>query len=452
MPDPSAPATDLAPVLGPEAAETMLAFAEPFSHQNVPGPAGKAAHAAALEAAGLRPLPPPFSHVVAILSDIDDSDRSRCDAYHGQLIDQLGLDFGDSAWLFGRTATPRLIGNTAADAVIVGYRGLGVLHPCGEPDAWTDKDLDTVFSYREMIAGFLRGRFDHFHSFMPCGPRMVWLERTSVEGTDAVFAVPTLERQGHFRTTEMRLAGLGVVGPAEATSGVIGASSASDHQDAIAFARATPEREAAITLGSDDETTAVLLPPQPPEAGAALTHLWLTRAIRVHCTTAEAAAGLRAIAVFNAVPELILGVLADLDQRWNVRTSLITEHSGYCFLNDKSLSVHAAKTEAEARLTSETARGWVIRLAGLQLRRDRCRRALAGARRFGGVHLPPHDAHAARRGRFERSGAQTDAGPEFRPPAQATLCPDGRKTGRSLADLHPSRLLRAPERTSQSLS
>jgi hypothetical protein len=50
---------------------------EPFSHLNVPPPEEREARRIRFEQLGLRAFPPPFGHAVAVLSDIDDSDRTR---------------------------------------------------------------------------------------------------------------------------------------------------------------------------------------------------------------------------------------------------------------------------------------------------------------------------------------------------------------------------------------
>lgn len=332
----------------------------PYSHLNVPGPAERAAREAQLDAAGARRFPPPFGHAVAVLSDIDGSDRERSYLYHDQLIRQLGLDFGDSVWLFGRhIALPE----TPATGRLKEMPGLGMTHPSGDPEGWTVGELSRICSFREMVAGMLRGNFDHFHAFMPSGHRLVWLGRTSVEGADAVFTVPTLQEHGYFRTTEMRIAGLGVVGEPGAVAGVQDARATERHagRRCYGYERAGPEREGSIRLGDDGEAAAVLLPP-PVGPERPLAHLWLVSELRVRCASPEAAAGLRAIAVFNATPELILPTLAGLDETWNVRTSLITEHSGYCFLNEMSHEVHSSKVLAESSRRSDDARGWVIGL------------------------------------------------------------------------------------------
>jgi len=223
--------------------------------------------------------------------------------------------------------------------------GLGIIHPNGDYNAWQEDDLDVVLSFNEMITRAIRGDFDQFHSFVPSGHRIVWIERTGVDGSDAVFRVPRLRCEGYYRTTEMWIAGLGVVGLPDSVAGVVRGRfverTSPDRQHL--FERADPSRENALSLGAEDEAAGLLLPSGPEGPGTPLAHLWRVDEIRMQCSSSEAAHGLRAIAVLNATPELILDTLRDLDERWNVRFSLITEHSGYCFLNEKSLQFHSRR-------------------------------------------------------------------------------------------------------------
>lgn len=345
---------------------------------------------------------------MAVLSDIDDSDRARSAAYHGTLIRSLGLDFGDSMWLLGRLAA---LSDTPRTGDLLVAAGLGVFHPDGLSTGWRPSDLDTVRTFPEMVVGALRGDFDHFHAFMPRGHRVVWLERTDTDGAEAVFTVPPLQRNGYFSTSEVRVAGLGVVGTRAAVDGVHEARTTGrrDSSEVRLLTRAEPHRETALRLGLEGEGVALLLPPPsgpdaPPRPP--LAHLWLVDEIRVTCASPEAAAGLRAVAVFNATPELILNALTDLDEQWNVRTSLITEHSGYCFLNTKSQAIHGGKVLAESQTPSPDLRGWVIGLA-------------EGPMRFSGLADDPGSfcrlfpALVAERGfRFVNAGGLTGS-PDF---------------------------------------
>jgi len=337
---------------------------DPFTHLNIPTPEQRAAWLDELARQGVRLLPPPFGHGVAVLSDIDDSDRERSGLYHGQLIEEHGLDFGDSMWLFGRTAALLERDEHGLRRVFT-YPGQALGHPCGDPDAWTGEDLVCIRSSREMIVGALRGDFDHFHAFMPTGHRLVWLKEPRVEGCDAIFAIGDLQRQGYFRTTEMRAAGLAVVGMPETVGAMLGAEvdgralAGCGQTRKLAF---VPDREgrSKANFGAEHEDSAWLVPVEPIGPGNPLPHLWLTDEIRIHCNTPEAAVGVRAVGVTNATRPLILGRLRELDERWNLRTSLITEHSGYCFLNQKSWAFHSARVARESETASKAPRGWVI--------------------------------------------------------------------------------------------
>lgn len=338
-----------------------LRFTEPFSHLNVPDPAERAAWEARLDIVGIRRFPPPFGHTIAVLSDIDDSNRERSGLYHTQLIREFGLDFGDSCWLFGRHFAK---GTQGAGCTLTAWSGLGIIHPSLDPSAWDASELACVRSFREMVWGALRGDFDHFHAFVPSGHRVVWIERTDTEGRDAIFRVPALNASGQFQSAEMRVAGLGVVGTKEGIEGVDHAvamrADDPDRPFSLVPSPGGPERE--LRLGHDAEASLLLGPKRRPGPDNPLAHLWRVDEIRVRCDCPEAAADLRAVAVLNATAPLILDTLTDLDEHWNVRSSLITEHSGYCFLNQKSWEIHSNRIRTEAAKPSEATRGWVIEL------------------------------------------------------------------------------------------
>ncbi len=324
---------------------------DPFTHLNVPAPDEHKAWQKQLKKQGVRLLPPPLGHGVAVLSDIDDSNRERSSLYHGQLIEEHGLDFGDSMWLYGRIAVAYVQDNDD-EFHVRAVSGLGLGHPSGDPEVWTTDDLKTVRSSQEMIVGTLRGDFDHYHTFLPTGHRIVWLGKPSVDGCDVVFPIRDHQRLGYFRTTEMRVAGLAVVGSEEAVKQV---ESASVHgaylpegieKEQLAFRLETAESRQS-RFGDDHEGSAWLVPAQPIGRENPLVHLWLTDEVRIRCATPEAAAAVRSVGVVNATRPLILDRLRELDEQWNVRTSLITEHSGYCFLNTSSLRHHLARAVKE---------------------------------------------------------------------------------------------------------
>ncbi len=70
----------------------------------------------ALADKGIRQLPYGFDSAVAVVSDVDGSTRARYAGYVGMLVDELGLDFGDSSWMLWERSGPR-------------ERGLGFFSP-----------------------------------------------------------------------------------------------------------------------------------------------------------------------------------------------------------------------------------------------------------------------------------------------------------------------------------
>jgi hypothetical protein len=337
-----------------------LISTDPFTHLNVPTPDQNKAWRAQLDRQGVRLLPPPFGHGVAVLSDIDDSDRERSGLYHGQLIEEHGLDFGDSMWLFGRTIG---VYEQTAEGIpgIRTFPGLGIHHPGSNDHDWNRDDLQVTRSPREMIAGVLRGDFDHFHSFMPCGSRLVWLTQPTVEDCDAVFRIGPMARKGYGMAAEIRVAALGVIGEPNAVAQVVVGrargrvrtqSPVSPPPQTVSFGPYDSDRPVPI-FGQADEASAWLVPSSPADADHPMIHLWASDEIRIRCQSPEAAAGLRAVAIANVHRSLIFEALRELRVFWNIETSLITEHSGYFFLNQKSLAFHQAKAVTETRRVEE---------------------------------------------------------------------------------------------------
>jgi hypothetical protein len=116
-----------------------------------------------LAAKDIRLMPFPFNSALAIVSDLDGSQRPQYEAYTGQLIGRLGLDFGDSTWLQWAYGKERRRGV-----------GFGFLSPDGTTDCDDPNEIfNDTRTFFESLAEFHIGNVDHFHSFFIDGPRVV---------------------------------------------------------------------------------------------------------------------------------------------------------------------------------------------------------------------------------------------------------------------------------------
>ena len=123
----------------------------------------KAEHQLAIK--GVRMFPHPFYSAFSLVSDCDKSGRDDYVAYKTQLVDILGLDFGDSCRLQDRT-----YGGTDTDGLCF-YNCDGK----GPPAADEDKDLNEVLGFLEMLREVHLGNIDHYHFYSGSGPRIFYL-------------------------------------------------------------------------------------------------------------------------------------------------------------------------------------------------------------------------------------------------------------------------------------
>lgn len=112
-----------------------------------------------IEAAGLRWLPYRFGSALAVVSDVDASNRDRYAGYIGMLVEELGFDFGDSTWLLSER------------------RSLGFFSPHlslgrSEPS----ESYTNTRTFTESVAEFHKGNIDHFHAFSRHGPRVAVID------------------------------------------------------------------------------------------------------------------------------------------------------------------------------------------------------------------------------------------------------------------------------------
>ena len=122
---------------------------------------------------GLRDMPFGFASAMSIVSDVDAANQPLYDAYVGQLVGQYGLDFGDSCWLRWHGVENR--------------SGAVVAHSLGFfSDSFTDGHERSASEFRQArtlyhsINEYHAGNLEHFHSYLPYGPRVIWMRTIEV--------------------------------------------------------------------------------------------------------------------------------------------------------------------------------------------------------------------------------------------------------------------------------
>ncbi len=298
----------------------------PFSHRNFWTPAGMAEIEAGLAAAGVRPLPYPFASALAIASDVDSSSRARFAGYVGSLVDHLGLDFGDSTWV-----QPKYVEQPEREPFGVGFGFFDDLW--GDGSAYPPGFFATTRTLNESVAAYHRGDVDHWHAFLPRGPRVLVARSLVTDGNDVIADLSGAERKGAW-AAEGLVAGAVIVqfgGDApgavqvETTSGdivscqsgtVLGDLPDSLHQ--IAF----------DLTGSGS----------PPRMEALVS-------VRV---SGGASAGVRRVLVANVTGPLLTERLRTLRDTYGVEMGAITTHSSYHFRQPR---ISQARDTAQAQNT-----------------------------------------------------------------------------------------------------
>jgi hypothetical protein len=267
----------------------------------------------------LRPFPYPFASALAIISDVDGSSRARYDAYVGQLVGTLGLDFGDSMWL-------RWSCNAPAQGTPIGG-GLGFFSRhfgLGRDEvAQTYLRSRTLF---ESLAEFHCGNVDHYHAFLSKGPRVAVLNEIEARPGLAVAAPGEFERAGFWQCGDAYADGVcvvtrGVDAPAIASVAVVDARGQSTaYERRVAIAQPDAERHQALFVVSASV-----------EEGAA--HPQFDHVARVEAKFAEVndASRVERILLVSGSGAVMLDRLKLLRDRFNVETPLVTEHSGFHF-------------------------------------------------------------------------------------------------------------------------
>jgi hypothetical protein len=265
---------------------------------------------------GVRAFPYPFASAISAVSDVDHSRRSRYRRYIGMIVDELGLDFGDSTWLHHGHSDNKMEPG-----------GFGFF----SPDLTTDHRASAELlietrTFSESIEEYHCGNVDHFHSFLPSGPRLLCMRR--LPARDGRILIKPRE----FRTDlEWGCVGLSLFGVC-----VVGRRQKRIHVDAVTVGEknGTIHREyrplpfAAPPNGRQYHLFARVHPADRRVAVPAVNDIdWIT--IELH--NPEDAANVEWVFLHSTLGEVLLNRLQLLRDKYNVGTTLVTEHQGRHF-------------------------------------------------------------------------------------------------------------------------
>jgi hypothetical protein len=277
---------------------------------------GWAAERGALEEriakAGIRYLPFPFNSSVAINSDTDTTSAVTYRLYNRQIVDQYGLDFGDSCWL---------------------HQNLGVRPGLGffTSDFRYDDGREALgLSLFEMLQEYHEGNFDLWHSFLARGPRVAILKHCDSHPATNSLRFPSPKRvkgDAYFGIMGFNILAVGVFGDHEGIACIekvvvtsAGASTAFKiEQECPAPIRNTPDGEAFAFFPLQLDPASMSGPPLlwtldfvdvVPRAGARLRPNMVRR-----------------VYLYNVHSELLLDRVRFLYEDCNLSMNLITAHS-----------------------------------------------------------------------------------------------------------------------------
>ncbi|MDQ2860473.1 MAG: hypothetical protein M3T55_07065 [Pseudomonadota bacterium] len=269
----------------------------------------------ALAAAGVRTLPFGFGSALAVVSDVDGSRRDRYYGYVGQLVDRLGLDFGDSTWLQWQITNRR-------------GRGLGFFSPDLNMGRGAPASLvDETRTFLESVSEYHKGNIDHFHAFYSNGPRVAMLRTPrAISGGRLAFDVGLCQRARPWSCAHVRIVGICVVGKighlldirsvaVKAADGTV-----TDAYRPTAFAAPPDERQHRLFTIAPNESDP-------------LPRLILTKAIIVELGASSTPEDVERLVISNTFGDTVLERLDFLKERYNVELDLITAHSGLHFGN-----------------------------------------------------------------------------------------------------------------------
>ncbi len=280
----------------------------------------RAAREQKLTGKGIRLLPYPFGSALAIVSDVDSSSRERYDGYVGMLVDELGLDFGDSTWLRWQYLHERQKPTSNGFGFFSRHFSLGKSE---DPSLY-----GPTRTFNESVAEFHRGNIDHFHSFLSKGPRVVSARNFEIAGDTIEVEYLGFEKGGLWAAQDIFVFGVCVVShPGAKLSVAEIIVIEADGRETRSY------RPASFSAPDDGRDRQLFLLDRPPENEEPVPELLAVRKVRIRFDDARNANDVDRILLTDVNGKLILDRLGYLRDRFNVEVALITEHAGRHFRN-----------------------------------------------------------------------------------------------------------------------
>jgi hypothetical protein len=286
-----------------------------------------------LAASAVRLLPFPFASAMAVASDIDASGRPQIEAYLGEMVGRLGLDFGDSIWLHWLYVPRQARGHA------LGFFSRR-LTTGGEEDTAV---FQGTLTFAEAVAEYHKGNVDHFHAFHGRGPRVAILERFRSLGAGRVaFEPQSFQTAGRWACHDFCIFGLCVVGRPGSTIAVRGLRVVDE--DGVATDDYGP---APFESPPDGRPWRMFVLVRSPFDRRSVPSLDRVRQIIVELGEGADENDLERLLVCNTFGGLVIDRLTFLREVCNVEISLITEHAACHFRNpvrseidDRNLAEH----------------------------------------------------------------------------------------------------------------
>ncbi len=271
----------------------------------------------------VRAMPFGFDSAMAIVSDVDASTQPLYEAYVGQLVNQYGLDFGDSSWL-------RWHGHEDRNGRITA-QSLGFFTDTFSDGA--DFDADALVLTRTLnhsVHEYHCGNLDHFHSYLPYGPRVVWLREVERRAGGFGCTLREVERKGTRHGKDFPVMAICLTAVAGREAAVAGVRVSFVGRRGTLLARLADVESA---RASDSQKFFTL----PADERAVLTDM--IELVVEGCEADDVAT----VMLVDAYSDLLLDKLKYLRTEYGVSTGLVTEHSGVHFRSQ----VRASKLDLE---------------------------------------------------------------------------------------------------------
>ncbi len=282
----------------------------------------------------MRMLPYPFGAALAVTSDVDFCNRDRYTYYVGALVEQHGLDFGDSIWL----TQPR-----PSEDRPPRFPGLGVL----SADFRIDYDHYAQLARQQFdLIAVMRehhlGNIDHWHAFLPLGPRVFIFEEFSI-GNDGVLVCvlpERLERRDRLsKAADFRILAASVIARDGKPLGVRSLTVVGGSGVRIQMSREHDhELYPFLADSSRDASADFLTTMYDADAPVGAIDLRQLERVEIEFENAEDANRVAAVCLHDVHSQMLLDRLAMLDERYHFSTNLITAHSFNHFVNERKLS------------------------------------------------------------------------------------------------------------------